>query len=318
MTAVLVPAASEAEWLAARRKGITASEIAVLMGLSPYSSPFALYHQKTGDLPGQDDNLAMALGRRLENFVAECFTGQRPELYVTGNGRHLYAHPERPWQMATPDRIVCERINNHMALRPLPDLLAVLECKTDNSHDGWGDDGSDEIPVHYRCQVLWQMDVLGVSTGFVACLFLHSRQFRVYELTMNDQAEADLTLMRCEAQIFRQRIANNRPPEVDWRPATADALRRIHPMLDPGVTMTIPASLTRWYRAACRDLKDAERRKALYSNRIRDILGTGRYANSPDGLPVARRDVYDVAAKTIERKAITVDKLVPITPKEPS
>ena len=56
---VLPGTASEADWLTARRQGITASEIAIVMGLSPYSSPFALYHRKTGDLPEQPDSTAM-------------------------------------------------------------------------------------------------------------------------------------------------------------------------------------------------------------------------------------------------------------------
>src|SRR5258707_14941499 len=111
MTGVLVlpGTAPEAEWLEARRRGITASEIAVVMGLSSYSSPFALYHQKTGMLPGQDDSMAMALGRHLESFVVELFRERHPDLIV-GNrdGRYLFAHPERPWQMATPDGLIRE------------------------------------------------------------------------------------------------------------------------------------------------------------------------------------------------------------------
>jgi putative phage-type endonuclease len=160
-----VPAASEAEWLEARRRGVTASEIAVVMGLSPYSSPFALYHRKRGDLPEQADNTAMALGRYLEEFVTEQFE-DRSGLHVMAAG--LFAHPDRPWQMATPDRLICE--GSHCGYPPgacdcTHDVIAVLECKTSASYDGWGEDGGDEIPVHYRCQVLWQMDVLGVTTG---------------------------------------------------------------------------------------------------------------------------------------------------------
>lgn len=320
MTAVLVPAATEAEWLAARRQGITASEIAVVMGLSPWSSPYELYYRKTGDLPEQPDNDAMALGRHMESWVADQFAQRHPEFKVMGSGRDLFSHPERRWQMATPDRVICEgggwQVDGPgLFSNQPPSLTAVLECKVDNG-DGFGDDGTDEIPVHYRCQVLWQMDVLGVTTGYLACLIWHRRQVRVYELTMDKAAGRDLVLMRAAATVFRKMIELGKPPDIDWLPATTATLKRIHPMLDPDVTMTIPASLTRWYRAALRDLKDAERRKALHENRIRDILGTGRYANSPDGLPVARRDVYDVPAKTIERKAFTVDKLVPVKPKD--
>ena len=94
----------------------------------------------------------------------------------------------------------------------------------------WGEDGTDEIPVHYRCQVLWQMDVMGVDTAFVACLFIQPWKTRVYELTMDDAATADLKLMREEARDFLDRIDLRDPPDVDWRPATASALKTPPPV----------------------------------------------------------------------------------------
>lgn len=314
MTAVLVPAATGAEWLEARRQGITASEIPIVMGLSPWSSPYALYHQKTGTLPPQDDNDAMALGRYLEAFVASRFADLYPEFTVTGDGRTLYAHPDRDWQLATPDRLVDCCPAGHPDVGP---PLAVLECKTAASYDDWGDDGTDEIPVHYRCQVLWQMDVLGVQTGFVACLFLHSRKLRVYELTMDDAAQRDLTLMRIEALRFLDRLRGcGPPPDIDWRPATTAALKRLHPDMDD-LVMSVPHQLATRYQAAVRNLKAAEQRKARYENQIRDILGSCRYAHDGrTGDRIARRDVYDLPEKTITRKATTVDRLVPVKPKE--
>ncbi len=309
MSAVLVlpGTAPEAEWLEARRRGITASEIAVVMGLSPYSSPYALYHQKTGDLPGEEENDAMRLGSYMEGFVADRFAERHPEFGLGGDGRTLWAHMDRPWQMATPDRIVFE------AARISGPNLAVLECKIDGGSDGWGDDGTDEIPVHYRCQVLWQLDVMGVTTGFVACLFLHSRQVRVYELTMDDQAEADLELMRNEANDFLYRIRFGFPPEVDWRPATSAALKRLHPDVED-TDVIIPATLGRRYRAACAAYRKAEHRRDLAVNQVRARLASGHRAVLPDGELVARRDVYDV--KEHVRKASHVDKLVPVKPKE--
>lgn len=315
---VLPGSASEAEWLKARRDGITASEIAVIMGLSPYSSPYALYWQKLGHLPGQDDNLAMALGRHLEDFVAGAFRDRSP-LHIWGDGRALYAHPEQPWQLATPDRLLFEDCGtSHCQTGGCTcqsDPVAVLECKTYGSYDGWGEDGSDEIPVHYRCQVLWQMDVMGVTAGYVACLFLHSRQLRVYELALDDRAQADLELMRKEAQAFRQRLFFGRVPGVDWRPATHDALRHLHPSLEDR-DVYVGRQLVISYRAACRDLKAAEQRRKLAENRIRERLGSGRRAVDPrTGDVVATRQVYDV--KEHVRSASHVDKLVIAKLKEP-
>jgi putative phage-type endonuclease len=319
MTAVLIPTGSEQEWLAARRKGVTASEIAILLGLSPYGSPFALYHQKRGDLPDQEDNMAMAIGRHFEDFVAGQFAERHPEWVVTGNGRDLFAREDRPWQMATPDREVWEyQVERETNGTELTKPVAVLEAKTDGGFDGWGEDGSDEIPVHYRCQVLWQMDVLGVTTGFVACLFMNRRQLRVYELTMDGAAQADLKVMRSAARRFLERIDHGDAPGVDWRPATTGALKHLHPDVQD-VDVPISTQLAGRYMAAVRNLKAAERKRDKYANQIREQIGGGHRAFDPgrNGQVIARRDVYDVPAKTIERKAYTVDKLVAVKPKEP-
>jgi putative phage-type endonuclease len=323
VTALLIPTADEADWLRARRCGVTASEIAVVMGLSPWSSPYALYHRKAGTLPEQEDSDAMALGRYLERFVCDQFSRRYPHLRVHGGSRDLWQHPDRPWQLATPDRLLDDcpaEWENGVPCTCTGTPLAVLEAKTSSSYDGWGEDGSDEIPVHYRCQVLWQMDVLGVTAGYLACLFLHSRQLRVYELTRDSQAEHDLELMLNEAGDFLYRIRMGYPPDVDWRPATADALKRLHPDVSDE-DVRIPRALAARYRAACRSYKAAEQRKRLAENQIRQRLGSGRRAviAGLDGdVTVATRQVYDLAAKTIERSACTVDKLAPAKVKDPS
>lgn len=310
---VVVPAgALREEWLEARRKMITASEISIVMGLSPYSSPYALFHRKTGVLPAEPDNDAMALGRHMESYVAEQFARRHPEFLVLGDGTALFAHPGRPWMGATPDRLVHERWGFGR------DPLAVLECKVDGGSEDWGEDGSDQIPVHYRCQVLFQMDVLGVTTGYLACLLWHRRQVRVYELTMDRDAWHDLVVMRGEAEMFLRRIEAGDPPDVDWRPATRDALKRLHPSLEDR-DVYVTRQRAKWYRAACRNLKAAERNKQLHENRMRALLGSGRRViDSTTGEPVARRDVYDLPEKQITRKASTVDRLVAVFPKEKS
>jgi putative phage-type endonuclease len=323
--ALLIETGTEAEWLAARRNGITASEIAVVMGLSPYDSPFALYHRKRGDLPEIEDTDAMERGRVLEPYIADRFARLHPEFIVDGDGRALYAHPDRPWQMATPDRLLQESatcgIAEHDGVFEIENV-AVLETKTDaGSDDAWGDDGTDQIPVHYRCQVLWQMDVLGVTAGYVACLAMRSWKLRVYELTMDDQAQADLRLMRIEALAFLDRLNGcGGPPDVDWRPQTAAALKHLHPSVEDR-DAHIGRQLEISYRAALRRYREAGRRKDEMTNRLRQAMGTARRAvashtRGADGgrVVIATRQVYEVAEHT--RKASTVDKLVPAKPKK--
>lgn len=295
MTGVLVlpGGAPETEWHAARRRGVTASEIATVMGLAPQTqnSPFALYHRKRGELPEPEDNDEMTRGRYLEPYAVSRFIELRPSLSVTGDGRALYAHPHRPWQLATPDRLVT-------------DPLVPLEIKTALSYDGWGDDGTDEIPVHYRCQLLWQMDVLGAPAGILACLFVHTWKIRLYELALGEAELADLTVMRAEARAFLSRIERGNPPPVDWAPATRHALKQLHPGIEDR-DVTIPAGLARQYRAAAAAVHKAENRKRLAENRIRDRLGDGRRVYGPTGQLVAIRLRYDtkrVDVKTLRAR----------------
>ena len=289
MTAVLIETATEAEWLAARRKGVTASEIACVMGIAPaeWDSPYSLYHRKLGNLPPKEDSDAMERGRILEPYIADRFQASHPDLYVTGDGRGLWRHGERPWQLATPDRLVHDRY-------PVSyDPLAVLEAKTDaGGDDDWGDEGTDQIPVHYRCQVLWQMDVLGVARAYVPMLPMRSWKLRVYELELDDQARADLRLMRSEARDFLACIERRIEPDVDWRPQTTAALKHLNPGIEQR-DVTVRRQLAVSYRAAVRRAAEAGQRKELMTNRMLAAIGTGRRAIEADtGELVATRSVY--------------------------
>src|SRR5258706_1965784 len=117
MPATQIYPANEPAWHAARRQGITASEIPVVMGLSPWSSPYALYHRKTGDLPEPEDTTVLSLGRYLEQWVADAFAERHP-FAVWGDGRKLFAHRDRPWQLATPDRILTEGLTSYPMTDP--------------------------------------------------------------------------------------------------------------------------------------------------------------------------------------------------------
>ena len=263
MTGILIPAPTEADWLAAAgghhrqpdrdRDG---------PGPGDWASPFSLYHQKLGNLPEPEDSISMRVGRHLESLVADLFAEQRPEFTLAGTGRELYAHPARPWEIATPDRIVYENPEDAYQYPgvPMVDPLAVLEAKTSAGDDGWGEDGSDEIPVHHRCQVLWQMDVLGVTAAFVACLFLPSRTFRVYELTLDDDARADLK--RCARKrncsgpaspaATNRRLTCVPRPRTRSRPCTPAWNSRTSPLARRWPCSTAPPSAGTRSGAGCR------------------------------------------------------------------
>ena len=158
--------------------------------------------------------------------------------------------------------------------------VAVLECKTAGSHDGWGDDGSADIPIPYRCQLLWQMDVLGVDTGYVACLFLPTRQLRTYQIDLDGQAREDLAAMRVEAELFMCRLQDSDPPPVDWAPATTAALKALHPAVKDEAAI-IGRKLGRQYATACRNLDLWKQRHKHAQNLLLERIRGGNRADPP-------------------------------------
>ena len=95
--AELVCAATDPRWLAERRKGVTATDITAILGLSPYQSPFGLWWEKTGpDMPAHEDSDRLRLGRELEPYIRTRWAESCDEaLFGTREG--LFRNSDRPW-----------------------------------------------------------------------------------------------------------------------------------------------------------------------------------------------------------------------------
>lgn len=294
---------SNPAWHELRRAGVSASEIAAVLGLSPWDSPFSLYWQKVNGWE-TPDNEYMSNGRRVEPVVADWWMDtQDPHENLSGDRAGLYAHPDRPWQLATPDRLIytgcpgCDGIGleswdigacDHCrgagrTGRP----ITVLECKWTGSWDGWGDPGTDDIPVYYRAQLLWQIDVLGLDEGHLA--MLGPGGFRAYGPVRRD--ERDLVVMRGAARRFLDRVAAGDPPDVDEHSATLATVKRLHPDLVDAEAEISPDTAAGYRRA--RALKQAaERLCTRFEVRLRAEMGANRVAVH-DGRKVATRSIYD-------------------------
>lgn len=312
------------EWLAARRQGIGASEIAAVLGISPYDSPFSLFWKKAQGWQ-TEDNPHMEAGRRLEDAIAGWAIDRldpNENLVFTLGG--LYASAERSWQLATPDRLAylsCPRCGNDLLGCPAcqytgrGDLGAVLEVKHPGSWDDFGDDGTDDIPVHYRCQLLQQMDVMEVATGYLAAYCNHD--LRIFQIDLDDSARNDLDRMREDGAAFWQRVTTGDIPDVDGHSATLATLRRLHPSVED-IRVDIPADLAEEYRAAKAAKTEAQDRLDAAEARLRAAMGPARRAVDPAGQRVVTRVVTDVAERTQTVAAHTRDYLLASKPRRAS
>lgn len=332
MTAVLLcpPGADRDVWLKARRAGIGASEIAVVLGISPYDSPFSLFWKKVNGWE-TPDNPDMEAGRRMESAIADWaadLIDPLQNLVVRPAG--LYASRERPWQLATPDRLVylrcgtCDGAGRYPdSLQDCPDCLddgagnltggsrlaAVLETKHPFNWDDFGPDGSDEIPVYFRSQLLQQMDVLDVEEGFLAAYCGH--ELRTYRLWRDDK---DIAVMRSRGAAFWQRIQDDDVPDVDEHSATLETLQLLHPTVND-VDVQVPLELAEGYRRARALRARAAAVVDRYEARLRELIGDGRRAMCGKKL-VASRSVFYQSGDAAELDSLdgdwpTVNRLNP-------
>jgi putative phage-type endonuclease len=287
-------------WYERRKPGISASEIAAVLGLSPYESPWSLWHRKKGLLEPQPDNEAMEWGRRIEALIVAKFAERHPEFHVRPLG--LCASERRPWQLATPDGAV-EDVDRGPGTVAVAALLAGVEAKTTDSWDGWGDEGTDDIPVLYRCQTLWQADVLGVDCVYLPALS-RGKDYREYVVVRDDAAEADLIVMRLAAQQFLASLEGDEPPPLDAHPATTKTLRALHPTVEDA-DVVVPLELAATYVEARLTMELAKIDLDGATNELLAAIGDGRRAVDPEGRRVATRIVSE--RRSLDTKALAAD-----------
>lgn len=209
---------AEADWLEWRRGGIGASDVAALLGISRWASPWSVWADKVGLLPPQPDNGKMEFGRRAETIIAPWFT-DKTGLYVAGE-QMWCTNPDRPWMRATPDGMVFEGQSYAGGEGfALDEGLGGFEMKTAPGST-WG-----EIPAHYQAQAQWQMAVTGWERVWFAVL--HGWHLEVYELD-RDQADIDLMIERADA-FWHDHVLTGQPPEPDSHDATARAIAAVYP-----------------------------------------------------------------------------------------
>lgn len=249
-------------WHAARKNGLGGSEIAGAIGISKWLSPFKLWHEKQSHLPPEDPGAPAEWGTRQEPIVLAKFQENHPELRVMPSG--TFCHSLRPWQLANPDGLAADQ--------------TVVEAKTALYDYAWGPDGSDEIPLYYRAQVTWYMDVMGVDVAWV-CVLIGGFDYREYEIAYD---LADALYLREQGQAFMKSLVDGvEPPIAEHTEAFAEtqsAMEHLHPDIDDRLDVQVDPELAARYEAAERLMRGAKEAKALAAAEMIRAMGRARRA----------------------------------------
>lgn len=271
-------------WLAARMAGIGSSEAAIVLGLSPFKTPLALYGAKLGVSTDDGESEAMEWGRILEPVIAERYATETRRPIEAPAPWTLYRSCALPVMLATPDRFVIQTADHGG--------IGLLEIKTAGAFRA--DEWAEEPPLYYQVQLQHQLAVLGLAWGSLAVL-IGGQRFVWCDLQRNERF---IALLRERLAAFWARLERLDPPTPTG--ADLDALARLYP-IDAGTSVPLPAEAVEWdraYREALETIKGAEKARDEAKALLQAAIGEASYGVLPAG-----GGRYSWKAQTQERAA---------------
>lgn len=264
--------------------GIGASEVAEACGEGRRGKggPFWLYCKKLG-VVRQEVTPEMDVGLVLEPYVAELYE-RRTGLAVHEPVTPIFRHPTLAWMFASPDRFNAEG--------------RLVELKTARTAEGWGEEGTDQVPPGYLLQVQQQMHCCPVGEQHSAdvAVLIAGVEFRVYTVPYRPDVMEWVT---CFAGDLWDRIRVRKAPEPDWtHPDTPKLLDLLHRPAE-GKAVDLAEDLARLandYQLHAGMVRSAEKLRDECKARIIAAMGDAALGLLPDGRVVARNAVK-VAAR---------------------
>lgn len=237
-------------WLARRRRGIGASDVAGILGISAWATPWSVWADKVGLTPSKDEpnNEVFEFGHMAEPMLRDYFH-RRTGLEIVSVQRECQ-HPDHPWALATLDGEVIDDGQN---------AIAVFEGKTTREGE-W-----EEIPRYYQAQAQWQMFVTGherVEFGVLHMPFGRP-MFRRYVLPRDEE---DIAFIFDRVRRFWfDHVTTGIAPDVDGSEVTRDAISVAY-AADPEAEAVVASD------EILRVLSDLEAAEATLTN-IDDYVG---------------------------------------------
>ena len=254
MSITKVKTESHEEWLELRSHYIGGSDAAAVVGLNAFSSPYSLWAEKTGRVPGFAGNLSTEVGAYLEEFVAQKFAAETGKKVRKVNQSFL--NTDYPWAIANIDReIVGED--------------AGLEIKTTSEMNLKKFKGG-EYPANYYCQCVHYMAITGKKRWYLAVL-IGNREFKTFTIERDD---AEIAALMAAESDFWELVKKNTPPAADGSQATTAAIKTIYTESnDDTVDLTLESAALSQYIAIGKQIKELETMQNEAANKIKSFMG---------------------------------------------
>lgn len=252
----------------ARSQFIGGSDIASILGCSPYKSAVELYLEKRGEAPCVADNAILRRGRRLEPYVREMYAEETGRRVADG----AFVVGREPW--------ICANLDG---ISGLDKMDRVLEIKTANpfTRRDWGDEGTDRVPVYYTAQLQWYLMVTGMARADLAAL-IGLDDFRIFTIEADCELQASLL---DRARVFWQRVQDRSPPPA----VSSEDLARLFPKHQQGAVVEasdVDLGVLQELRRVRAQIDEFEAQESVLKMSLQARIGEAE-ALTLDGIPLA-------------------------------
>lgn len=269
MSAQIIRPKDRNEWLKYRQSGIGSSEIGTILGLNPFETPYQLWRRKRGLDAPKEENFAMRAGHYLEDAVSLFYRDETgKEIIKSSAGDWIVIDTEKPYMRVSPDRtfwIPGMPKNEHNK--------GILECKTTQR-----DVDEDNVPMHWFCQLQYQLGVAELPQGALAWLTM-GRKFGFKDYTFDKDFFA--WLVEEIDRFWTDNIVGGKEPESI---NVEDVLLK-NPQHIAGKAVTATAEMA----DECRQLKEIKEELAALDTKKKEIesalkmaMGDAEAIVSPD------------------------------------
>ncbi|AXH70472.1 RecE-like recombination exonuclease [Gordonia phage Daredevil] len=282
------------EWHAARAHAIGGSEISAVVGLNPWTSHFSLYYNKRDGIGLAEETAIMRWGTNHEPTIYEFFKTtdgtfgdglQQLAPGCTMTTGDTFRDINRAWMNVNPDGLIWDEQGN---------CVALLEIKTSARGDGWGPQGSKQIPIYYLCQVLYYAAVMKVEKMIVAVL-ISGWDYRTYELEFSAE---DAQILIDAGQEFMDNLAAGVEPSLDKHGATYEIVRQMHPEIDMGEGITLEPDVAARYLAAVKADEAAKAERLYMESQVLQLAGRAQYVY----VERPGEDEFDIQVEKVARR----------------
>lgn len=257
---------SRPRWLECRMHGpkgnipytVGGSDVAVIFGVSPWTTPLELWHIKKGKMkpPNKDNEDQLEMGHLLEPIAAHWYGKRTGNIVIPDT--NLYQHADHPYALANFD---------YRFKEPSGDK-GILECKSTTYHNAY--DWADEaVPVYYEFQLRYYLAVDDCGVGDFSCLWGNNPKTDLATPRLiRNIAKEDIIFEKLEEWIWS--LENDKPPTMaDVKPKLAlEGLAKVYGASKTGLpTIELPGKFEKQARKIAElQAENASLQKTIKSN----------------------------------------------------